>query len=118
MSIDEIGDGYITVTVNLDNIYQTQKMKLPCLITIEKDACTPRLPSFKRKLETGKDVITVYSAQDLKNVDSARCGLKGSPTQVERIFPPKASGEHKLYEQEAEAQSETLYGILADAKFV
>lgn len=118
MSIDEIGSGYITVTVNLDNIYQTQKMKLPCLLTIEKDACTPRLPSFKRKMATDNDVIKVYSAAGLSGVDVSRCGLKGSPTQVERIFPPKASGEHKLYEQEAEAQSETLYGLLADAKFV
>ena len=118
MSIDAIDENYITVTVNLDSIYQTQKMKLPCLITIEKDACTPRLPSFKRKLETGKDVITVYSAQDLKNVDPARCGLKGSPTQVERIFPPQSLGEHKLYDEDAKTQSEALYGILDDAKFV
>ena len=118
MSIDEIGGGYITVTVNLDNIYQTQKMKMPCLLTIEKDACTPRLPSFKRKMATDKDVIKVYSTAQLGNVDISHCGLKGSPTQVERIFPPEALGEHKLYEQEAEEQSETLYSILADAKFV
>lgn len=118
ISIDEISGGYVTVTVNLDNIYQTQRIKLPCLITVEKDACTPRLPSFKRKMATDKDVIKVYSAAELSDVDVSRCGLKGSPTQVERIFPPVASGEHKLCEQDAAEQSKTLYGILADAKFV
>ena len=118
MSIDSIDDNYVTVTVNLDSVYQTQKMKLPCLLTIEKDACTPRLPSYKRKLETSEDVITVYSAQDLKNVDPARCGLKGSPTQVERIFPPEAGGEREIFEGESEDLCETIFNTLSSGKYV
>lgn len=118
MSIDDIGENCVTVTVNLDSVYQTQKMKLPCLITIEKDANTPRLPSFKRKLEVNEDVINVYSAQDLKNVDPSRCGLKGSPTQVERIFPPQADGELEVFEGESKDLSEKLFKILSVGKFV
>ena len=118
LSVDEITGDTVTVTLNLDSVYQTQKMKLPCLLTVEKDANTPRLPSFKRKMETSNDVIIVYSSADLGNVDASRCGLKGSPTQVERIFPPQAAGEHELYEQDAKAQSETFYRVLAADKFV
>ena len=118
MSIDEIGEDFVTVTVNLDSVYQTQKMKLPCLLTIEKDACTPRLPSFRRKMNTDKDVVQIYTAEQLENVDQTRCGLKGSPTQVERIFPPKAGGERELFEQDSQTQGETLYDILSAAKFV
>lgn len=118
MSIDDLDKDHITVTLNLDGVYQTQKMKLPCLLTIEKDACTPRLPSFKRKLETGEDVISVYSAGDLENVDAARCGLKGSPTQVERIFPPQAGGKHEIFEGESEELSKTLFDILSAEKYV
>ena len=118
LSIDEITEDSVTVTVNLDSVYQTQKMKLPCLLTIEKDANTPRLPSFKRKMNTDDSAVTIYTAAQLGNVDASRCGLKGSPTQVERIFPPQAAGEHKLYEQDAQAQSQIFYRVLAEDKFV
>ena len=116
LSIDEIGPDFVTVTLNLDSVIQTQKMKLPCLITMEKDACTPRLPSFKRKFETTEDAITVYTAKDLENLDPARCGLKGSPTQVERIFPPEAGGERELFE--GEDLSEKLFAVLSVGKYL
>ena len=93
-------------------------MKLPCLLTIEKDACTPRLPSYKRKLETNEDLITVYSSQDLTSVDPSRCGLKGSPTQVERIFPPEAGGEREIFQGDSGHLCETLFSILSSGKYV
>ena len=116
LSIDEIGQDFVTVTINLDSVYQTQKMKLPCLITMEKDACTPRLPSFKRKFETTEEAVTVYTAKDLENSDPARCGLKGSPTQVERIFPPEAGGERELFE--GENLSDKLFAVLSVGKYL
>lgn len=118
ISVDSIDSDSVTVTVNLDSVYQTQKMKLPCLLTIEKDAYTPRLPSYKRKLETSEDVISVYSAQDLTSVDPARCGLKGSPTQVERIFPPESGGEREMFAGDSEHLCETLFDILSSGKYV
>ncbi len=117
ISVDEIDGEYITVTVNLDSVYQTQKMKLPCLITIEKDACTPRLPSFKRKFATSPDAVVVYTAKDLDNLDTERCGLKGSPTQVERIFPPEAGGDRVIFENGDEL-SDKLFDILSEKKFL
>ena len=118
LSIDEIGEDYVTVTVNLDSVYQTQKMKLPCLLTIEKDACTPRLPSFKRKFETKEDAVTVYTAADLPGLVPERCGLKGSPTQVERIFPPEAGGEREIFHGEKDELSDKLYGVLSAGKYL
>ena len=116
MSVDEIGEGYITVTVNLDSVYQTQKMKLPCLITIEKDANTPRLPSFKRKFETTDEAVKMYTASDIENIDSSRCGLKGSPTQVERIFLPEAGGEREMFDDET--MTDKLFDILSAGKYL
>lgn len=117
-AIDSIDADSITVTVNLDSVYQTQKMKLPCLITIEKDACTPRLPSFKRKFETTDEVVKIYSANDLKNIDASRCGLKGSPTQVERIFPPEAGGSRQIFEGNPAEQTDKLFDILSAGKYL
>ena len=118
MSIDAIDEESVTVTVNLDSVVQTQKMKLPCLITIEKDACTPRLPSYKRKLEAKEDAVAVYGASDLPGVDPSRCGLEGSPTQVERIFPPEAGGDREIFEGDAAELTDKLYGILSSGKYV
>ena len=39
--------------------------------------------------------IPVWSAADL-GADTARCGLKGSPTQVVRTFTPPARGQAQL----------------------
>ena len=51
------------------------------------------MPSFRRRLALGQGEITVLSLDDLKDRDPNHYGLSGSPTQVERIFPPEAAGE-------------------------
>ena len=118
LSVDEIGEDGVTVTMNLDRVIQTQRMRLPCLLTIEKDACTPRLPSFRRKFATKEDAVTVFTAADIPDLDLTRCGLKGSPTQVERIFPPEKGGGRVMHEGDAEELAGGLYGILRAEKFL
>lgn len=118
ISVDEIGEDSVTVTLNLDRTVQTQRMKLPCLLTVEKDALTPRLPSYRRKFATKEGAVTVFTAADLPGLDLARCGLKGSPTQVERIFPPEKGGGRKLHEGDAEKLADELYELLRSKKFL
>lgn len=118
LSIDEVDENSITVTFNLDDCVQTQRMQLPCLITVEKDACTPRLPSYKRKKSVSPDIVTVYSAADLENVDEQRLGLKGSPTQVERIFPPEKNTDKQIFDGDSDKMSNKLTEILKSKKFV
>jgi len=118
ISIDDIKNDRITLTFNLDESTQTQEMMLPCLITMEKDSCTPRLPSFKRKKECRDDVITVYTAADLEGLDENRCGLKGSPTQVERIFPPEKNNDKEMLEGTAEEICARLTSVLKSEKFI
>ena len=117
LSLDKVEEDGITVTFNLDDRIQTQKMQFPCLLTIEKDAFTPRLPSYKRKKELGEGDVTVYTAADLA-VDENKCGLKGSPTQVERIFPPEKNTDKELWEGSAEDLADRLNGFLREKKFV
>ncbi len=109
----------ITVKIDLDRVHQTAKIKLPCLLTIEKDANTPRLPSYNRKKAMNSDeLIKVYSVADLPSADESTLGLKGSPTQVERIFPPEKDVQQEMLNGTADELSEKLYNILKDKKFV
>ena len=91
--VDEADEEAITVSQELARSVETVRMPYPCLITVEKDIYEPRLPSFRRRLALGQGEITVLSLDDLKDRDPNHYGLSGSPTQVERIFPPEAAGE-------------------------
>ena len=75
--------------MNMDGYEQIQTMDLPCLITMDKDVNTPRLPSYKREKELREGYLREFSLTDLEDRDESHYGLSGSPTQVERIFPPE-----------------------------
>lgn len=117
-SVDEVTADSVTVTIALDDRFQTQRMALPCLLTIDKDAYTPRLPSYLAKKRCTGDEVTVYTAQDLEGADISRLGLKGSPTQVERIFPPEKNTEKRIFTGQAPELTEQLHGLLYSRKFI
>lgn len=119
ISVDDVDEKGITVTFNLDDCQETQRMEFPCLITIDKDAFTPRLPSYRRKKEVCQEgCITVYTAADLPDLDESRCGLKGSPTQVERIFPPEKNTDKKMFEGSSEYLAGKLAALLKSKRFI
>ena len=110
--------GKILITMDLDGQIQKQEMTLPCLITMEKDANTPRLPSYLRKKAAKPEQIRVLSAADFPDADRERLGLKGSPTQVERIFPPEKNEDKHLLTGTPEELSQELYRLLKAEKFL
>ena len=78
---------------------------MPCLITMDKDVNTPRLPSYKREKELREEYLREFSLTDLEDQDESHYGLSGSPTQVERIFPP----EKDVYKRQ-ELYAASYYG--------
>ncbi len=114
-----VEDGYVTVDIDLDTAIERLKIKLPCLLTVDKDLNTPRLPSFIKKKEIeGKENIRILSVADIPAADETKLGLKGSPTQVERIFPPEKNTDKEILNGSAEELADSLFGILKDKKFV
>ena len=112
-------NGYINVEIDLDNAREQLRIKLPCLLTFDKDVNTPRLPSFiKKKAMEGTENIRILSFSDFPEADETKLGLKGSPTQVERIFPPEKKTDKVILNGTSEALAEDLYQILTDRKFV
>ena len=117
--ISAIEERTITVRIDLDDVIQTQCMELPCLLTMDKDVNTPRLPSYLRRKRTDEEQqIRILSAAQLKEVNESRLGLKGSPTQVERIFPPKKNMEKEMFMGTATEQANMLYQFLHTGKFI
>ena len=115
VSIDEIDEKSITVTIDLDTVLQTQRLLFPCLITVDKDINTPRLPSFRRRMAIDTDKkIKTYKVADFPDADRRQLGLKGSPTQVERIFPPEKGDNEIVFCNTAEE----LYTILKNNKIL
>jgi electron transfer flavoprotein beta subunit len=92
--VEEISDGAIRVERLMEDGYDIVEMPLPGLITVVKEINTPRMASLRGKMRAKSAAIVKIDSKTM-NVDPARLGLSGSPTQVLRSFVPerKAGGE-------------------------
>ncbi|MEA4889957.1 MAG: electron transfer flavoprotein subunit beta/FixA family protein [Clostridiaceae bacterium] len=108
----------IILFANLEHTVQKLSIQIPCVVTVEKDLYTPRLPSYKRRLQTQDKQIRVLTLQDLGDQDERHYGLSGSPTQVEKIFPPEQTAVRQILTGSAESLSGRLLDILAVRKVI
>jgi electron transfer flavoprotein beta subunit len=77
----------IVVKSKIGNNYCVISLSFPSLITVTKDANTPRLPTLKDKLRARKTEITTWAADDLADVaQTDRFGWSGSPTAVVKVY--------------------------------
>ena len=116
-AITDVNEERIQVRQDLASVFQVSEMKYPCLITVDKDICVPRLPSYRRKAESAVKPIRTVSLADLPDPDMTRFGLVGSPTTVERIFPPPAGNGNVTLEGTAAEKTGQLFDLLAQAKY-
>jgi electron transfer flavoprotein beta subunit len=115
-SVEDFSDGAFIVKVNMDHSTYTIKIKAPCIITVDKDINTPRLPSYLRRKRAENAQISVWSMDDLPDQDESHCGLAGSPTQVERIFPPEVNEDRECFTGTGEELAGRLYSLLREKK--
>jgi len=86
--IESIDCHKATVQRLMEDGYDTVEMQLPGLISVVKEINNPRLPSLRGKRSARNAELKILTAEDL-NLDEAKIGLNGSPTQVLNIFSPK-----------------------------
>ena len=115
----EVGpDGKVRIEREHEEGYEVVETTLPLMITVVKSINEPRLPTVKGTMKANRKEIPVLTAADI-DVDLDTIGLKGSPTQVHRIFTPKQRVQGQLIQadspQEAVAQ---LMSKLAEAKLI
>lgn len=115
--ITAVTDTRIQVRQDLTSVFQISEMSYPCLITVDKDICVPRLPSYRRKAEAAGKPIRIVTHADLPDPDLTRFGLVGSPTTVERIFPPPSGAGNITLEGTAAEKTSQLFDLLAAAKY-
>ncbi len=90
------GDG-VDAEQQLQDVVETVHIPFPCLITVEQDIYMPRLPSLKTARQVKDRPIHVQGLDSFLDTDESHYGLSGSPTQVERIFPPENDVEHEVW---------------------
>lgn len=91
----EVAEDHLVVRRVWEELEQELYVPLPALLTVVKGTALPDLPTVPGMLRGRRVEIPVWSAADL-GADTARCGLKGSPTQVVRTFTPPARGQAQL----------------------
>lgn len=117
-AIETITDNGMTVVKNMAESVETIRIQFPCLMTVDKDIFMPRLPSYKKMMDTENRPVTVLSLDHLQDQDDSHYGLNGSPTQVERIFPPDDSRKQVIWDDTAENGAEKLFDLLNTGRFL
>ncbi|MBE6702177.1 MAG: electron transfer flavoprotein subunit beta/FixA family protein [Ruminococcaceae bacterium] len=118
LSVEDIQDGKIYLTASLDDKNVQMSVSFPCLISVDGDINTPRLPSYKIKKTLTEGTVKFLSFADFEDQDPTHYGLNGSATQVERIFPPEKNDQKHDIAGTADEQAEALYQLLRDKKLV
>lgn len=68
---------------------QQLQSRLPCLITILEGVNEIRVGSLTDALKAARAKLVRWSAQDAGVEDITKCGLRGSPTIVKKVFAPQ-----------------------------
>ena len=118
LTVEDLRDGKLFVTANLDDRIVSMSVALPCLISVDGDINTPRLPSYKIKKNLTEDAVTFLRFADFEDQNPDHYGLSGSATQVERIFPPEKASQKQILEGTSSEQSQALMQLLRDKKMV
>lgn len=118
ISVDEITDGRAYVTASLDDKVVKMSVKLPCLISVDGDINSPRLPSYKVKQCVTDNMIQFLTFDDFADQNADNYGLSGSATQVERIFPPDKNTQKSTIAGDAQQQAEGLFALICDRKLI
>ena len=118
LSVDEVLDNKVMLTASLDEQIVKLSVKTPCVISVDGDINSPRLPSYKVKQSVTDDMIKVLTFDDFEDKNPDNYGLSGSATQVQRIFPPEKRTEKCVFEGNAEEKTEKLFALIKDIKLI
>ncbi|MFC0239227.1 electron transfer flavoprotein subunit beta/FixA family protein [Rhodopseudomonas telluris] len=88
---------------------QVLRSNLPCLITMLEGTNQVRRGSMLNALNAARAEVVKWSAQDAGVEDISKCGLRGSPTVVKRVFAPTPRAEKaKVVEAAGQPPAEAL----------
>jgi electron transfer flavoprotein beta subunit len=115
--IDQIEGKKMVAERLMDEGYDIVETSLPALITVVKEINQPRMPSLKGKMKAKSLKVTTWNAKDI-GADENRCGLRGSPTKVVKIFPPAPRGKREILSGSMEEQITTIVQKLKEQSLI
>lgn len=93
--------------------------RFPVLCTATKESNKPRYATVSRKLYSLRCEIPELTFADFPDIDTAKIGLKGSPTKVKATFTPKRTATCINIEGSSPAEmAGSLLDKLAEAKVI
>ncbi|WP_407175561.1 electron transfer flavoprotein subunit beta/FixA family protein [Bradyrhizobium sp. STM 3562] len=87
---------------------QVLRTRLPCLITMLEATNQIRRGAMRDALRAARSPIEKWNAQNAGVEDISKCGLKGSPTVVKRVFAPSARAQKAVLVEAAERPERAL----------
>jgi electron transfer flavoprotein beta subunit len=78
----------VRVRRKLEGRHEIVEAPLPAMVTVVREINKPRYPTVPMRLQARDTVISMWN-NDVLMLDVNKVGLKGSPTQVRRIFSPQ-----------------------------
>lgn len=118
VKVREFTEVKMIVDADMETQIERQEIYFPCLFSVDKGINIPRLPSYKRKKEYKSFVIKSFTIADFEDKSPDKYGLKGSPTQVERIFAPEKSADSVMWEGNSLELTQKLFKELKREKFI
>lgn len=96
----------------IENGYELLQSALPCLLTVEKEINEVAYSPLPNMLRAARYNPTVWTVDDLNDVDIKQLGLKGSPTIVGKMWPPAKSEGAEIIEGDSKKQASEIVSIL------
>jgi electron transfer flavoprotein beta subunit len=114
----KVNQDSVTVRSSYETYEEIITVKLPCLITIDKDVNTPRLPSYRRRLHFNQYPIPMVTLKDLSDTNEKNYGLNGSPTQVDEIYAPDKTMESHLISGTSDDLAKKIIDVLKESRYL
>jgi electron transfer flavoprotein beta subunit len=112
--IEEISAKYLKVRRMVEEGHEVIETTLPAVITVAKEINVPRLPSLRGKMKAKSIAVTTWTINDL-DAPEDMVGLKGSSTQVIKVFFPERVSQAEILKGDPASQVDTLLERLKSA---
>lgn len=87
-------------------------VKFPCVLAVELDIFTPRMPALRLKLSAAKKSVITLSLKDMPVQNEQLYGLKGSPTRVKKIYTIEYPKAKQLFQSDPAAAADKMIAAL------
>lgn len=111
VELDETA-GILTVERRAEGGTQVLSTRMPALISMLEGTCEIRRGTLDDALRAARAKVVVWNAADAGIADLTKCGLRGSPTIVKKVFAPSARTEKALQLQTSGLSTEELAGTV------